>query len=51
MLKDEAVILQEEEKNRHELVLLQNAYQDFRRKHPEEVQNVNPVYLKLEDAI
>lgn len=51
VLKDEAVILQEEEKNRHELVLLQNAYQDFRRKHPEEVQNVNPVYLKLEDAI
>ena len=51
VLKDEAVILQEEEKNRHELVLLQNAYQDFRRKHPEEVRNVNPVYLKLEDAI
>ena len=51
VLKDEAALLQEEEKNRHELVLLQNAYQDFRRKHPEESRNVNPVYLKLENAI
>lgn len=51
VLKDEAALLQEEEKNRHELVLLQNAYQDFRRKHPEEVRNVNPVYLKIENAI
>ena len=51
VVKDEANLLEKEEKVNHELTLLQNAYQDFRKKYTEEVRNVHPVYLKLEDAI
>lgn len=51
VVKDEANLLQKEEKVNHELKLLQNAFQDFRKKYSEEVRNVHPVYLKLEDAI
>ena len=34
-----------------ELILLKNAYEDFRRKYAPEVRNSNPVYLKIEDSI
>ena len=34
-----------------ELVLLNNAYQDYQRKYTPEVRNENPLYLKIEDAI
>ena len=34
-----------------ELLLLNNAYQDYQRKYPVEIRNENPVYLKIEDAI
>ena len=34
-----------------ELVLLKNAYEDFRRKYAPEVRNSNPIYLKIEDSI
>lgn len=39
-----------EETNRT-LVILRNAYQDFQNKYAVEVRNMNPTYLKIEDAI
>jgi hypothetical protein len=33
------------------LVILRNAYQDFQNKYAVEVRNMNPTYLKIEDAI
>lgn len=40
-----------EKKVSHELRLLLNAYQEFRKKFEPVIRNVHPTYLKLEDAI
>lgn len=44
-------VAEQESRVKNELRLLKNAFWDMRQKYPEEMRNVNPVYLKLEDAI
>ncbi len=49
--KSESELAEKEKIVNQELLLLKNAYYDFRRKYTPEQCNSNPIYIKLEDAI
>ena len=49
--KEEVNLAKKESKVEQELIILKNAYMEFKKKCPKEMLIVNPMYLKLEDAI
>ena len=51
ILMKEAKVLEKQKTVAKELKLFRNAYADFQRKFKPEVRNMNPVYIKIEDAI
>lgn len=51
ILIKEAKVLEKQKTVTKELKLFRNAYVDFQRKFKPEVRNMNPVYIKIEDAI
>ena len=51
ILQKEAELIEKQKTVTKELKLFRNAHADFQRKFKPEVRNMNPVYIKIEDAI
>ena len=51
ILQEEAELIEKQKTVTKELKLFRNAHADFQRKFKPEVRNMNPVYIKIEDAI